>query len=251
MLRRSCSIAFSLAFAGLASFSANAVSAADSTWSFRVPVQLQYYSDDDNDYHVIGNLTTTEATIPNGITSVGNSSDSLGGNNLVFSLTGQQYDDLNADPTIGLRAISLEDAHLNQPYNPTVDRIDTGFNFGVILSGGVVNMYEVDSDYSLINSTDDLENVGSEGYAQIFTPGQSNSNFAYVDDFTIPNASDGTDIVGDFTINFTWSGYSPTDTLEFSFPDTGVTIQQVSIPEPTSLSLLAAPALLALRRRRA
>ena len=75
-------------------------------------------------------------------------------------------------------------------------------------------------------------------------------SFGYQDNFGGSDANQGTHIIGDFTINLDWSGFSPTDTLEFSLPSNGVMISEVAIPEPASLWLLSLGTLGLLSRTR-
>lgn len=227
-----------------------------STWSLRVPIQLQVWNDSTSNYDVAANIPTTNTPITNGLTIVGNGASSSG-NNLMFSLTGAQYAALNPGAGTpgsndhGIRLIGIVDGVLQQPYDNSVDRIATHFDAEVNLTGnGTVNVFNVQDDYGLNDASDNLlQLVGSSGFTQTYTSGDTTSSFGYQDNFGGADANLGTHIIGDFVISLDWSGFAPTDTLEFSLPSNGVMVSEIVLPEPASLGLLCFSAV-ALHSRR-
>jgi hypothetical protein len=256
MSRRERALAYSVAIA--AALTCALPSAfAGSTWSLRAPLQLQNFNGTTQSYDVVSNTTAVATQIPNGLTLTGVDTDSQGGTNRVFALTGAQYTALNPGVSTtnpndhGIRLIAVVDGVLDQPYNSFSDRLKTTFELSVHLSGGSVEIFTANSEYGLADVNEvDLQNVGSSGFTATINPIFYGTSFNYLDNFGGPNVSDGTHIIADFFMGFEWSGYSPTDTFEFSLLGQGVTYQQIQVPEPSALALACVPmTLLGLRRR--
>lgn len=232
---------FSFAVFGLAAIAAAAssASAASSSWTLRVPVQLQVWRDATSSFDVVADLGTTNTQILNGITI---------GNSTVYSISGQQYFDLSVGTNSGnpgsndrgLRLIGITNGVLNQPYNNVTDRIQTNFLTNFTFNGaGTVNLFNVNSGYGLFGPSDSyLQQVGSSGGTGVYSAGNNPDSFQYVDNFGGSDANLGVRIVGDFEVGFEWTGYALTDVLQFSLPNTGVTIQQTVVPEPATMAVL-------------
>jgi hypothetical protein len=264
--RRLCATLSATIVTALAATSAHAGSVWD-TFGGAAGIQLQY--NDGTNQQVYQTYIPTVTKIPNGINFTGNSPDSAGGNTRLFSITGAQYAALNAVTTgdnRGLFLIGLAIATLNPNYDPSVDRFETIFNFGVVITpdpdtsaatGGTVNLFNVSDHYALNqgdpfgSSSTLISVVGSSGFTNTYTAGTSYDHVRYLDAFGDPNAPQGDHIIADYEMNFEWTGYSLGDTLEFVLPSPGFQLQQIAIPEPSSLALLTLPLTALTRRRRA
>lgn len=220
----------------------------DSTWSYRA-LQLQYYNTDTSQW-LPANLDVSYDTsaLTNGIKLFGTAPDNRDGSTNLVTMTGSQYQPGGEGEFRGMRLIGVMDGFLNRPWNNAFDRIKTDFKFQVVTSGGNFEMFNAQTDYGLLNASDDLlQLVGSSGATAFFEPGVNAVNFTYVDGFGGANANEGTHIVGDFVINFTWDGGAD-DLLQINVSTDSIDIQQV--PAPGTLATLAAIGLFAKRRRR-
>ncbi|MBS0191679.1 MAG: hypothetical protein U0573_11495 [Phycisphaerales bacterium] len=230
-----------------AALTAGLAVADDSTWSYRA-LQLQYYNTESNQWlpsDVPVNYNTS--ALPNGIKLFGTGNDRSTSNPTLFSMTGGQYQPGGEGEFRGMRLIAVVDGVLNRPWNNAYDKLNTAFKFQIITSGGTFDMFNAQTDYGLLDASDNLlQLVGSSGATATFGPGTNDVNFQYVDGFGGPNAGDGTHIVADFVINFTWDG-TANDSLVFNVDTSSIDIQQV--PAPGALSVLGLGALCARRRR--
>lgn len=224
-------------------------SADDSTWSMRA-IQLQTYNADAGGWLPANvNVTTDTSPLVSGMKVSGTGADDLGGNDRAFKLSTSEFQSGGTELNRGMRLIAVFDGVLNRPFNNAFDRIVTAFKFAFNTTGGTVDVFNVETGYGLLDGSDNLlQLVGSSGATGMFEAGYSEMNFPYVDGFGGDNAGQGTHIVGDFVINFDWTGTSDSDTLEFLIPQNSIDITLV--PTPGAASLLAIAGIVVGRRRR-
>lgn len=224
-------------------------SADDSTWSMRA-IQLQTYNADAGGW-VPANVSVTTDTSPlvSGMKVFGTAGDDRGGNDRAFKLSASEFQSGGTELNRGMRLIAVYDGVLNRPFNNVADSIVTAFKFAFNTSGGVVDMFNVETGYGLFDGADNLlQLVGSSGATGLLESGYNEMDFQYVDGFGGADASQGTRIVGDFVINFDWTGTSDSDTLEFLIPQNSIDITMV--PTPGAAALLGLAGVVAGRRHR-
>ena len=228
--------------------------ATTSTWSFRGgSFQLQYYNPELGGWDVASTgLTADSASTANGVKLFGTGPDSNDGSTNVFNLTGSTYIPGAGDGEFrGMRLIAISDGWLDPNWNSEIDSIVTAFKFNVKTSGGTLNVYNVQTDYGLNDAKDNLLYlVGSSGFSTSWEPGENGADFQYVDGFGGENAGQGVHVIGDFVINFEWTGMGESDTLEWNIPKDSIDINQVSTPAPGAAALFGVAGFAAARRRR-
>jgi hypothetical protein len=186
--------------------------------------------------------------LPEGLKVYANGNES----DVAFTLTGATYIGGVTDGALpsGNRLVLFGEATFdgNNWVHPD-DFIRTAFGFGLDFDGGIVNITNASTSYTLFDGMGGfLAGVGSSGFnAFDLEPGGYGFGFAYEDRFG-SNFETGTTISWEILINFEWLDVSESNTLNFHIPQNSIDIQ--TIPAPGGLVLASLGVIAGLRRRR-
>jgi len=181
----------------------------------------------------------------NGIKLYGTGSD----DGSVFSMTGAQYrrsfdDNLRGNRLIMSGTSTFDGAHWTHP----TDYISTLFKYGITVTGGNVEMYSVETGFTLYDAANNfLIGVGSSTGGFNYTVGHTDTSFGFQDRFG-SNFETGTHLDWTVAFYFDWTGVDQDDAIQFFIPNNSVDIQVV--PAPAAAGLLGFAGLLGARRRR-
>lgn len=174
-----------------------------------------------------------------------------------FQVTGESYlptpvDSVNGEPLRGNRLVMSGTATIDGAlWDHPDDTIRTVFQFGFGFSGGAVDMYAIQTSFSLFDANNNgIGGVGSGTGLGVFEDaGGYGFGFNFVDRFGFDITS-AVRIEWNVMFLFDWTNYGDTDTLDFFIPQNSVDIIAERIPAPSAAGLLAFAGIASTRRRR-
>jgi len=176
---------------------------------------------------------------------------SAGPGGTVFSLQGSEFNP-GIEPGFGVNRLFLtgtgtvdDGGWLDPEYF-----ITTQFRAAVSVSGGLFNLYLVETEFSLLDSEGVfLSGVGSGVNPGVFGPGVHPIELTTIDVFN-QDHPEARLIRWSLSFEFNWTGFSPSDTLVFSMPGQGIEIVTNVPGTGTAFVFTAAVASATLGRRR-
>ena len=244
------SIRAAICVAGSALVMCAGASAQLTTWDYGGSA-LQYTSNSEGDYTWVSyqpGPTVGATPLVDGIKMYG-----TGDNDNAFSQTGLSYipsdsHDPNTSDFVGNRLLMFGQGTINgAAWVHPDDIVRTTFNFGFGFSGGILDVYAVQTGFTLLDPNGDfVTGVGSGTSLGAYEPGGYGLGFAFEDRFGA-DISTATTILWTVEIRYDWTGMAEGDTLAFDIPQNSIDINVV--PEPASIALLALGGVM-LRRRR-
>jgi MYXO-CTERM domain-containing protein len=129
------------------------------------------------------------------------------------------------------------------------DIIRTTFGIGFGISGGTLDVYKVETSFTLRdNENNFLIGVGSGTSLGLYEAGGYGVGFAFEDRFG-SNYATATHFDWSVTIGFDWQGMGLEDEFNFSVEPNSIDLQAQTVPAPFSLALFGLGGLAARRRR--
>lgn len=246
-------VAVTAATLALAAIAGTASATVVTSWAYS-GASLDYVRNDDGTFWGSYDTSPAVAGTPfaNGIKLASTNEDDL-----VFSLNGNSYIPTPPPPVTagtalrGNRLIMYGTATIDgtQWQHPD-DTIRTHFSFGLGFSGGVLDLYTIETSFDLYDaSNNSLGGVGSGTGLGELEPGGYGFGFDFVDRFG-GDITSATRIEWYVAFYYDWTNYNENDTLDFFIGQNSVDIIGETVPTPGAAALLTLGVIPMARRRR-